>query len=393
MGRITCRLFDKQAPQTVANFIGLAEGTKDWSDPTTHDKEHGKPLYDGTIFHRVIPGFMAQGGDPMGTGMGDPGYYIPDEIDPSLMFDVPGRLAMANSGPNTDGSQFFVTEDIQPSLNGHYTIFGQCDPSSVLVVKTMTRVERDGRDKPLTPVVLKKVTIVPVGQPVPPPPACSAECAASHGSCTACPCAQAQLIPSYPRGRRLSPGRPANRHKGDREMSRTPGTYATLKTSEGTIVCRLFEKEAPKTVANFIELAEGKREWSHPTTRAKSTDKLYDGTIFHRVIPDFMIQGGDPAGTGMGGPGYKFEDETKGSAHRFDKPGKLAMANAGPNTNGSQFFITTANTEWLTGKHTIFGEVVEGQDIAEKISRLPRGAQDKPKTPVVLESVTIERVA
>jgi peptidyl-prolyl cis-trans isomerase A (cyclophilin A) len=176
-------------------------------------------------------------------------------------------------------------------------------------------------------------------------------------------------------------------------MARTPGTYATLKTSEGTIVARLFEKEAPKTVANFIELAEGKREWTHPTTRAKSNNKLYDGTIFHRVIPDFMIQGGDPAGNGMGGPGYKFEDETKGSAHRFDKPGKLAMANAGPNTNGSQFFITTANTEWLTGKHTIFGEVVEGQEIAEKISRLPRGAQDKPKTEVKLESVTIERVA
>jgi peptidyl-prolyl cis-trans isomerase A (cyclophilin A) len=170
MGRITCRLFDKQAPVTVANFVGLAEGTKDWTNPETHEKEHGKPLYDGTIFHRVIPGFMAQGGDPVGTGLGDPGYYIQDEIDPSLMFDVPGRLAMANSGPNTDGSQFFVTEEIQPDLNGHYTIFGQCDPSSVLVVKTITRVERDGRDKPLTPVLLKKVTIVPVGQPLPPPP-------------------------------------------------------------------------------------------------------------------------------------------------------------------------------------------------------------------------------
>ena len=171
MGRVTCRLYDKQAPQTVANFIGLAEGTKDWSDPTTHEKEHNKPLYDGTTFHRVIPGFMAQGGDPMGNGMGDPGYYIADEIDPSLMFDLPGRLAMANSGPNTDGSQFFITEEIQPSLNGHYTIFGQCDPSSVLVVKSITRVERDPRDKPLTPVVLKKVTIVAVGQPLPPKPA------------------------------------------------------------------------------------------------------------------------------------------------------------------------------------------------------------------------------
>ncbi len=168
MGRVTCRLFDKQAPQTVANFIGLAEGTKDWTDPTTHEKEHGKPLYDGTIFHRVIPGFMAQGGDPLGSGLGDPGYYIQDEIDPSLMFDVPGRLAMANSGPNTDGSQFFITEEMQPSLNGHYTVFGQCDPPSVTVVKTITRVERDAHDKPLTPVILKKVTIVPVGQPLPP---------------------------------------------------------------------------------------------------------------------------------------------------------------------------------------------------------------------------------
>jgi peptidyl-prolyl cis-trans isomerase A (cyclophilin A) len=175
-------------------------------------------------------------------------------------------------------------------------------------------------------------------------------------------------------------------------MSRTPGTYAVFTTSEGNIVVRLFEKEAPKTVANFIELAEGKREWTHPLTNKKTNDKLYHGTIFHRVIPDFMIQGGDPAGSGMGGPGYKFEDETKGSPHRFDKPGKLAMANAGPNTNGSQFFITTAKTEWLTGKHTIFGEVIEGYEIAEKISKVKRDAMDKPATPVVLESVVIERV-
>jgi len=174
-------------------------------------------------------------------------------------------------------------------------------------------------------------------------------------------------------------------------MSRQPGTYAVFNTSEGQIVCRLFEKEAPKTVANFVELAEGKREWTHPVSRQKSSNKLYDGTVFHRVIPDFMIQGGDPAGNGMGGPGYKFEDETKGSPHRFDKKGKLAMANAGPNTNGSQFFITVAGTEWLTGKHTIFGEVVEGQDIVDKISKVSRDRSDKPVKPVVLESVAIER--
>jgi len=176
-------------------------------------------------------------------------------------------------------------------------------------------------------------------------------------------------------------------------MALASGTYAVFTTTEGKITVRLFEAEAPITVKNFIDLAEGKKEWAHPTTRAKSSDKLYDGTVFHRVIPDFMIQGGDPAGTGMGGPGYRFEDETKGSVHKFDKPGKLAMANSGPGTNGCQFFITVAATPWLTGNHTIFGEVVEGQEIANKISLVPRGGQDKPKTPVVLQSVVIERIA
>ncbi len=175
-------------------------------------------------------------------------------------------------------------------------------------------------------------------------------------------------------------------------MARQPGLYATFNTSEGTIVCRLFEQEAPVTVKNFVDLAEGTREWTDPRTRQKSTSRLYDGTVFHRVIPDFMIQGGDPEGTGMGGPGYKFQDETKGSPHKFDKHGKLAMANAGPNTNGSQFFITVAPTPWLTGNHTIFGEVIEGQDVANKITALPRNRQDRPLKDVVLNSVLIERV-
>jgi peptidyl-prolyl cis-trans isomerase A (cyclophilin A) len=176
-------------------------------------------------------------------------------------------------------------------------------------------------------------------------------------------------------------------------MALTTGTYAIFNTTEGKITVRLFPEAAPITVANFIDLAEGNKEWTHPITGVKSKSKLYDGTVFHRVIKDFMVQGGDPAGSGMGGPGYRFGDETKGSPHRFDKPGKLAMANAGPGTNGSQFFITTVATEWLTGKHTIFGEVVEGQDIAVKITNVPRNSQDKPHKPVVLESVVIERVA
>ncbi len=172
MGRMVCRLFSKEAPNTVANFVGLATGTKDWTDPKTHQPMHGKPLYNGTIFHRVIPGFMIQGGDPLGTGAGDPGYTFNDEFDPNLNFDVAGRLAMANSGPNTDGSQFFITVGPTPWLNQHYTIFGQCDDSSVWVAKSITDVNRDPTsNRPTEPVVLEKVTIVPEGQPLPPPAA------------------------------------------------------------------------------------------------------------------------------------------------------------------------------------------------------------------------------
>src|SRR6201997_2084114 len=171
MGRITCQFYQKQAPKTVANFIALAQGTKDWTDPQTHKKMHNKPLYDGTVFHRVIPEFMIQGGDPTGTGSGDPGFTFEDEFNPDLNFDVPGRLAMANSGPNTNGSQFFITEVPTEHLNQKHTIFGQCDDSSILVVKSIARVDRDGNDKPTESVILKKVTIVPEGQPMPPLPA------------------------------------------------------------------------------------------------------------------------------------------------------------------------------------------------------------------------------
>jgi peptidyl-prolyl cis-trans isomerase A (cyclophilin A) len=170
----------------------------------------------------------------------------------------------------------------------------------------------------------------------------------------------------------------------------TEALTATLTTTQGTVTVRLFPDHAPKTVRNFVELAEGGREWTNPTTRATSKDKLYDGTIFHRVITGFMIQGGDPLGTGTGGPGYRFADEIHPDLG-FDKPYLLAMANSGPGTNGSQFFITTVPTPWLTGKHTIFGEVISGADVVEKISRVQTVPGDRPVQDVVLESVTIQR--
>jgi peptidyl-prolyl cis-trans isomerase A (cyclophilin A) len=164
--------------------------------------------------------------------------------------------------------------------------------------------------------------------------------------------------------------------------------YATFKTSQGDIVVRLFSKDAPKTVENFVALAAGEKEWRHPQTGEKSTKPLYSGTIFHRVIPDFMIQGGDPLGTGTGDGGYSFADEFQ-SGRTFSKPGLLAMANAGPNTNGTQFFITTSTPNYLNHKHTIFGEVVKGYDVAVKISKVPRDEADRPKTPVSITQIEL----
>ena len=175
-------------------------------------------------------------------------------------------------------------------------------------------------------------------------------------------------------------------------MARPAGTYAVFETSQGNIVIRLLEKEAPNTVANFVGLAEGTKEFINERTGAKEKRPFYDGLIFHRVIPQFMIQGGCPQGNGMGGPGYKFADEFHPSL-KHSKAGILSMANAGPNTNGSQFFITVAATPWLDNRHTVFGEVVEGQDVANKISNLQRDSNDRPRTPVTIQKLRIERIA
>jgi peptidyl-prolyl cis-trans isomerase A (cyclophilin A) len=172
----------------------------------------------------------------------------------------------------------------------------------------------------------------------------------------------------------------------------TSGLYARFATSAGTFVVRLFEKDTPKTVANFVGLAEGSKAWKDPVTGESRSTPFYNGLIFHRVIADFMIQGGCPNGNGMGGPGYKFEDEFVPSL-KHSKAGILSMANAGPNTNGSQFFITLVPTPWLDNRHTVFGEVVEGMDVITAIGTTKTGRQDRPVTDITIDALTIERVA
>jgi peptidyl-prolyl cis-trans isomerase A (cyclophilin A) len=174
-------------------------------------------------------------------------------------------------------------------------------------------------------------------------------------------------------------------------MSRAPGTYAHFETNQGTFIVKLFDDVAPKTVANFVGLAEGTKEWRDPVSGQPISKPFYDGLTFHRVIDGFMIQGGCPLGTGTGGPGYRFEDEFAPTA-RHARAGILSMANAGPNTNGSQFFITLGATPHLDNRHSVFGEVVEGLDVVKAIGRVRTGRQDKPVDPVVIDHVRIERV-
>jgi peptidyl-prolyl cis-trans isomerase A (cyclophilin A) len=171
--------------------------------------------------------------------------------------------------------------------------------------------------------------------------------------------------------------------------SASANSIAVIETSKGTITAQLFDDKTPVTVKNFIGLATGTKEYKDPKTGAMKKGKLYDGLTFHRVIPNFMIQGGDPLGTGTGGPGYSFQDEFVSSL-TFDKPGKLAMANSGPGTNGSQFFITVAATPWLNNHHTIFGEVTSGQDVVDAIANAPKDGGDHPTTPIVIKHITIK---
>lgn len=169
------------------------------------------------------------------------------------------------------------------------------------------------------------------------------------------------------------------------------GRYATFKTSMGDFVCKLYEDEAPLTVENFVGLATGTKEHFDPKTKKMEKKKFYDGLIFHRVIPNFMIQGGCPLGSGIGNPGYKFKDEFSPSL-KHDRPGILSMANSGPNTNGSQFFITVAPTPWLDNRHTIFGAVVDGMEVVDKIVSVERNARDKPLEDVVIEELEIKEI-
>ncbi len=325
-GDIKIQLFADKVPNTVNNFVYLAR----------------EGFYDNTTFHRVIADFMAQGGDPTGTGMGGPGYRFADEFHPDLKHDSAGILSMANSGTNTNGSQFFITFAPTPWLDGKHTVFGK-------VVEGMEVLQSISLRDPQTATtpgdLIKTIRIEETNTSVLP---------------TATP-----IVYTQP-GQVPMPSEPAARNGMYNSppamvIDPTKSYYATFKTSKGDIQVQLFADKVPNTVNNFVFLAR---------------EGFYDNTMFHRVIADFMAQGGDPTGTGMGGPGYQFADEFVADL-KHDGPGVLSMANAGANTNGSQFFITFVATPWLDGAHTVFGKVTGGLEVLLSISlRDPQAATE-----------------
>ena len=338
-GDIVVELFADKAPKTVNSFVFLAR----------------EGFYDDTTFHRVIPGFVVQGGDPTGIGTGGPGYRFEDEFHPDLTHDSAGVLSMANAGSNTNGSQFFITLAPIPTLDGKHAVFGKVVEGMDVVAAITPRPNPQEAAEPGDTLKTVRIEEASASQlPTPTP-----------------------VVLIEP-GEVPMPEEPAERHEmysmGQPAQVIDPETSyeATIETEHGDIVVELYDDKAPNTVNNFVFLAR---------------EGYYDNITFHRVIEDFMAQTGDPTGTGRGGPGYMFGNEIHPEL-RHDGPGVLSMANAGPNTNGSQFFITFAATPWLDGQHTVFGRVTEGLDVLDEISlRDPQTATEPGDT---IETIVIE---
>jgi cyclophilin family peptidyl-prolyl cis-trans isomerase len=355
-GRLEFELYDDIVPKTAENFRSLCLGDHGMT-------KTGKPLhYQGSIFHRIIPGFMCQGGDfTKGNGTGGESIFGPKFKDENFQVKhtKPGLLSMANSGKNTNGSQFFITLDKTNWLDGKHVVFGELK-SGMNILREMEKCgSEEGK-------VRRKVRIVNCGvvqsQTIPPKEKRKADSSSDS----------------------VSPQKKVKETVEEKKPVESKNVFFDMTIggqTAGRIEMKLYDDVVPRTAANFRALCTGE----------KGVGKLkkplhYKGSTFHRVISDFMIQGGDfTQGNGMGGEsiyGETFKDENFKMKH--SRPGLLSMANAGPHTNGSQFFITTVSTPFLNNKHVVFGEVVKGMDVVRKIENQKVGKEDKPLKPVVI---------
>jgi peptidyl-prolyl cis-trans isomerase A (cyclophilin A) len=360
-GRIVCKLYTQEAPQTTANFIALATGAKDWNS-ADGAVQHAKPFYDGLQIFGVTDGISS--GDRAAFGLGNAGLATAAEKT-GLDFDRAGRLAaLAPKGQqSSSGFEIIAHADLEKSRGG--VVFGQCDEASMAIAASVSHELLSTDNHPQHPVILRKVMIVAEGEAMPP------VTPAAPGEAT-------MTVPPLPAPAVAAP--------------EPTGPTATIETSMGTMTCKLFSKEAPVGVANFVGLATGTKPYKNPTTHAEVRGKkFYDGLTFRRVIPDFMVQNADIPGNPDGGGdiGFKFDNEIVPGL-TFDRPGRLAYANAGPGTNASEFFITEHAVHRLDGNYTIFGQCDDATvKIVEAIARMPRDAHNKPLTPVVIRHVVI----
>ncbi|MCL5270841.1 MAG: peptidylprolyl isomerase [bacterium] len=373
-GQFVARLEVEKAPLTTANFIGLAAGLKPFIDPDT-GREVLRPFYDGLLFHRAVNGFMIQGGDPLGTGVGGPGYRFGDEFGPGLSHNKAGILSMANAGPNTNGSQFFITIAARPDLDASHSVFGAV-VRGLDVVENISREPVGAQHRPYEDMVMKKVRIYQVGGDGRP-----TMIDAAH------PPKGIQIETVY------TPLAPSG-GEGALLAGLSPGTYALFDTSLGAFVAHLYTEQAPRATASFIALAEGARDFTDHATGKPVRRPYYDGTIFYEV-DDLAIGGGDPTGTGKGGPGYAIKDEFNPDLHHIKK-GILSMLTNGPDTGGGRFIITMRPKLDFDRVYPIFGEVVRGLDVLDAIARVPRwtakGRVNRPMKDVVAQRVRIVRI-
>lgn len=364
MGRIACKLFAKQAPKTVQNFIDLAQGKKDWHDHLNLTVIHNTPFYDGTAIAGIPDGI--RGGDRYGGGEGDANGSIPEEKIPGVTFDRPGRLAMATHAGEINSSFYVINlhadEEFDKSHRG--AIFGQCDDAGVEVAAKISHAMLQVGNRTDKAIAINKVTIVQAGQPMPP-------VAPEWDPKKVTPQPVPPALPTIP------PPEPT-------------GPTAVIDTTAGTLTCRLYTEQAPIAVATFTELAEGKREWTNPTTHVTTKRPYYNGLHINRVIPDFMVQQQDYP-NGAEDAGFSYSIETAPGL-TFDRPGRLAMANSGPTKNDTSWFITDAPSPNLNDKFTIFGQCDEATvKVVHDMARVPRSAANRPLTPVTVKSVTIQR--
>jgi cyclophilin family peptidyl-prolyl cis-trans isomerase len=379
LGRVTCKLFSQQAPVTVANFTGLADGSKDWTDGSTGAVMQGKPFYDGLAFNGVTDGVVA--GDRLGGGKGVAGAAFPAEKS-GLGYERAGRLIMGRIMPATpedksapemtSSSIFYILEhgDAEFARRGG-TVFGQCDDASLPVVTAISHQLLSIDNHPATPLAINHISVLKPGDPMPP---------------VAAAVAPASITPQ-----------PAPPPTADIPSPEPAGPTAIIDvaigaSTKGQLTCRLFQEETPIGTANFIGLVNGTKDWKSPATHALMHGKrFYDGLSFRRVIPDFMIQNSDmPGDPGGGGDiGFKFDNEIVPGL-TFDRPGRLAYANGGPGTNRSEFFITEHPNHRLDGNYTIFGQCDDASvKLVESIARVPRDEHNRPLTPVMIRRITI----